>query len=135
MSSLTKKFHMRPATVGLLTLILTCTMSLSGRSQDLSLTKETPSQTVREGDPFIKLVPHREPIPLAWKIAIALGVLAICSGLLLISMRVWRSSNLFDRQYRFPKASTAALRLGGNRSGGLMASIKFGDRAGPEIER
>jgi hypothetical protein len=51
--------------------------------------------------------------------------------LLVVSMRVWRSANLFDREYRFPPAANVALRLGANKSGGFMATITFGDRAEP----
>ena len=74
-------------------------------------------------------------MPMQWKIAIALAVVVIASGALWMSMRVWGSANLFDRQYRFPAPGTAALRLGANRSGGHSATIRFGDRAGPEDAR
>ncbi len=70
-----------------------------------------------------------EPIALGWKIAmIAVVVSALGTGLY-FSARRWRSSNLFDRQYRFAPVAQVALRLGGTKSGGSMATIVFVDRA------
>jgi hypothetical protein len=64
-----------------------------------------------------------------WKIAIV-AIVAMGGGFALaFSLRAWRSSNLFDRQYRFPAGKTA-LRLGANKSGGCMATIEFGRRVG-----
>jgi hypothetical protein len=48
---------------------------------------------------------------------------------LLFSIRAWRAGNLFDREYRFPPVASAAIRLGGNRSGGHMATLNFRDPA------
>lgn len=66
-----------------------------------------------------------EPIPRSWWIggiaAVALAIVA----LLYLATRSWRSSNLFDRQYRFPTGGKAALRLGAVRSGGHMATLRF----------
>jgi hypothetical protein len=107
------------------------------RSQTLSLPSATPSPSAvasaRENpfDQFVKAQAQRKPIPTSWKIAAAMVVVAIASVVLWISVRVWRASNLFDRQYRFPAVQSAALRLGGTRSGGLVASTKFRNRAGP----
>ena len=85
-----------------------------------------------EDNPFLKLRrPPRKPIPLRWKIAIVLTGLAVGSGSLWCAIRVWRKWNLFDREYHFPRPTTAALRLGAVRSGGHMATITFRDRAGP----
>lgn len=67
----------------------------------------------------------RKPIPLAAKIAIVLGGLAAAGFALVLAMRVWRSSNLFDRQYRFPEIESVAVRLGGTRSGGTMSVLEF----------
>lgn len=70
-------------------------------------------------------VAETKPIPLAWKIAIV-SIATVGSGFVLaFSIRAWRSSNLFDRQYRFPAPADAAFRLGGNKSGGCMATIEF----------
>jgi hypothetical protein len=72
---------------------------------------------------------HPKPIPVGWKIAIV-AIVAMGGGFAVaFSLRAWRSSNLFDRQYRFPAGKTAALRLGANKSGGCMATIEFGRRA------
>jgi len=66
-------------------------------------------------------------IPRVVLIAGAAVLLIVSSFLLFKSARAWRSSNLFDRQYRFPAAGPPALRFGGNRCGGQMAAIKFSD--------
>ena len=67
-----------------------------------------------------------KPIPLGWKIAVV-AMIAIGTGFVLaFSLRAWRSSNLFDRQYRFPAVTVVAFRLGGNKSGGCMSTIEFG---------
>jgi hypothetical protein len=66
-----------------------------------------------------------KPIPRAVLIAGA-AVFRLVSSLVLVkSVRAWRSSNLFDRQYRFPAPGPAALRFGGNRCGGQLATLKF----------
>jgi hypothetical protein len=68
------------------------------------------------------------PMARGWKIAIV-AIVAMGTGFALaFSMRAWRSSNLFDRQYRFPAVTTVELRLGANKSGGGMATIEFGHR-------
>jgi hypothetical protein len=76
----------------------------------------------------------RKPIPLQWKIAIVAAVLIIGALVLARSARAWRASNLFGREYRFPPPATVAFRLGAKRSGGLMATISFRERAGPEFD-
>lgn len=65
------------------------------------------------------------PIPTSWIVSgIAVVVLAI-AALLYGSARRWRSSNLFDRQYRFPKSPEPALRFGAPKSGGHMATVQL----------
>ena len=66
-----------------------------------------------------------KPLPLGWKIAIVCIVTVGTGFLLAFSIRAWRSSNLFDRQYRFPAVAAVAFRLGANKSGGCMALIEF----------
>lgn len=73
----------------------------------------------------------RKPIPRSWKIAIVASVAVLLAAALALSVRAWRAGNLFDREYRFPPVASAALRLGANRSGGGMATIKFRDRGDP----
>lgn len=85
----------------------------------------TPDDLAREQPP------PREPLPRSLKIAIAVALLTIALVVLVFSVRAWRVSNLFDREYRFPDAATIAVRLGAKRSGGCMATINFRDRAGP----
>lgn len=71
---------------------------------------------------------EEEPIPTSWWVGgIAVAVLALI-GILFAASRAWRSSNVFDRQYRFPEGDEAALRFGGTRSGGHMATIQFGPK-------
>ena len=123
------------AVAALLMSIFIIGLSSAANSQDLSIATATPTPSGQEENPFAKLASHRKPIPLGLKIAIVLGAIVIASVPLWIAMRVWRSSNLFDRQYRFPQVETAALRLGANRSGGHMAVVTFRDRAGPPKER
>jgi hypothetical protein len=89
----------------------------------LSVAQE-PNPDVTAG--VAKSGPHqRYPIPLGWKIAIV-TIVAVGSGFMLaFATRAWRASNLFDRQYRFPAATTVALRLGAEKSGGCMVVIEF----------
>ncbi len=68
-----------------------------------------------------------KPMPLGLKITIAAVVLAVAAISLAFLVRAWRSSNLFDREYRFPVAANVALRLGANKSGGCLAAVAFGD--------
>jgi len=72
-----------------------------------------------------RIVEESKPIPRSWIITgIVVAVLATLA-LLYSGYRAWRSSNLFDRQYRFPKGPSAAVRFGGNKCGGLMATVSF----------
>ena len=131
MSSAKNKVRLDRTIAGLLISIFLIAFVSSAGAQELQLATETPTPAVTEENPFAKVASHRQPIPLRWKIAIVLAAVAIGSISLWGSMRVWRASNLFDRQYHFPQLETAALRLGANRSGGRMATISFSDRAGP----
>jgi hypothetical protein len=77
--------------------------------------------------------PPRPPQPAKSipRVALITGavVLLILTGLILFrAVRAWRSSNLFDRQYRFPAPDPAALRFGADRCGGQMATINFGGK-------
>jgi hypothetical protein len=66
------------------------------------------------------------PLPREWKIgAGVLGALAL-AAFIYGCFRAWRSSNLFDRTYRFPPSGPAAVRFGGKKSGGLLATVSFG---------
>jgi hypothetical protein len=70
-------------------------------------------------------VPQGKPLPVGWKITIvALGAMGTGFAIA-FAMRAWRSSNLFDRQYRFPAVPSGEQRLGANKSGGFMATIEF----------
>ena len=60
-------------------------------------------------------------------------MILICAGLafgalvfLWIAARIWRTANLFDHAYRFTEPTEpAALRFGGRRCGGRMATSEF----------
>ena len=73
--------------------------------------------------------PPSEPIPEGWIIAGVCTVAVLVLALLFVSVRAWRVSNLFDREYRFPVVRNPALRLGGRRCGGNMAAIDFKNRS------
>jgi hypothetical protein len=66
-----------------------------------------------------------KPLPRSWIIGGGIAVIAALAGLIYGASRVWHSSNLFDRQYRFPPPQEVPLRLGGEKSGGHMATVRF----------
>ena len=74
---------------------------------------------------------HRSLIARTWKIAVVTSAAVLAAVALTFSVSVWRASNLFDREYRFPPVASAAIRLGADRCGGCMATIKFQDRGDP----
>jgi hypothetical protein len=113
------------ATMALLLSILLGLFASTLLSQTETPTPEVPSAFAR-----VQRV-QSKPIPLGWKIAIAATAFVVAVSTLLFSMRAWRSSNLFDREYRFPAVTNAALRLGANKSGGGMATVDFNRREGP----
>ena len=71
----------------------------------------------------------RRPIPMEWKIAALLVVVASSGIGLYFAIRAWRASNLFDRLYYFSPIPNAPLRLGATKSGGCLATIQFGPGA------
>lgn len=66
-----------------------------------------------------------KPIPRSWIFGgVAFG--AVGAGVVLFfALRAWRMARLFGRQYRFPVRAKVAVRLGGERSGGLIATTQF----------
>jgi hypothetical protein len=68
-----------------------------------------------------------KPIPREWIIGGWVAAALLLAGILYGSARAWRSSNIFDQQYRFPTNDDPALRFGGPRCGGHMATIHGGD--------
>jgi hypothetical protein len=73
---------------------------------------------------------ERKPIPREYIIGGAVALVVVALLLLWGASRAWRSSNLFDQQYRFPvRGGPVALRLGGKKSGGHMASISLPPRS------
>ena len=67
------------------------------------------------------------PIPRAWIVGGATFGAIAAAALMFFAVRAWQMSRLFGRQYLFPKPERVALRLGGERSGGLMATARFRD--------
>src|ERR1700716_861924 len=105
--------------------ILFVFLASTSLAQTETPTPEVPSEFARA-----QRAPSK-PISLGWKITIVATGFAVAASALLFSVRAGRSSNLFDREYRFPPVKSAALRLGANKSGGSMATVDFSDRAGP----
>ncbi len=65
-----------------------------------------------------------KPIPREWLIGGGITLVLLIAGVLYGSARAWRSHDLFDQQYRFPPNRQPALRLGGPRNGGHMATLR-----------
>lgn len=79
-------------------------------------------------EPPPRAFPHDEeskPIPRKYLVTGAVAAALAAAGILYGASRAWRSSNLFDRQYRFPAEPAPALRFGGQKSGGHMANVRF----------
>jgi hypothetical protein len=72
-----------------------------------------------------KIEPPGPPIPKGWIIGGIAFVAIAVAGFLYGSARQWHSSNLFDRQYRFPRAKNVAARFGAKRCGGHLATVRF----------
>ncbi len=67
-----------------------------------------------------------KPIPRGWIVGGAIAGALLAAGLFYGAARAWRESNLFDRQYRFPAVSGVAVRLGAEKCGGHLATVRFG---------
>jgi hypothetical protein len=79
--------------------------------------------------PDISPTPRHRPEPKApTPRVLILGGAAVAfltaGALLYFAIKEWRAANIFERKYRFPRVRSAALRFGGNRSGGAMAAIE-----------
>ena len=77
------------------------------------------------------MVEEHKPLPREWIIGGVAASVLLGVAILYGSLRAWRSSNVFGRQYRFPVSREAALRLGALKSGGHLATVQFGPRASP----
>jgi len=75
-----------------------------------------------------------KPIPIQWIVGGIAFALVVVGIVLYRSARAWRSSNLFDRQYRFPVSDKVDLRLGAKKCGGYMATIRFEPQTPPKRE-
>ena len=72
--------------------------------------------------------PEKPLFHLSRKWIFAIFDVTVLAGLVFfwVASRVWRSANLFDYRYRFAGSDeTAALRFGGARCGGQMATMNF----------
>ena len=104
-----------------------------------SLPPPSPSPPVFEPRPFgpappptppqPSVVRSQPPNPLPRKWIVGAGAFGAVAGgaLLFFGIRAWRTSRLFGRQYRFPVPKDIPLRLGGERSGGSLATARFGE--------
>lgn len=70
---------------------------------------------------------EEKPIPREWVIGGSIAAVIIVGLILYGSARAWRRSNIFDQQYHFPPNRKPALRLGGSRCGGNMATLRADD--------
>ena len=70
-----------------------------------------------------------KPWPRQLILPAAAGGALVGAALLIFGVRAWRRVRIFDRQYVFRVRDEVALRLGGERSGGMVASTTFGDSA------
>ena len=70
-----------------------------------------------------------KPIPRSWILGGAVFGALVAGGLLFFALRAWRMARIFGRQYHFPVPEKVAVRLGGERSGGLLATTRFGTAA------
>ena len=78
-----------------------------------------------------------KPIPRSWLVGGGIAAALVLAAIVYGALRAWRSSNLFDRQYRFPRSDDVAIRLGGEKCGGHIASASFGvekSRAGSKTK-
>jgi uncharacterized membrane protein YgcG len=64
-----------------------------------------------------------------WMLLILAALAAVGGAFLWIAARVWRAANLFDHRYHFPTTGPAALRFGGQRCGGQMATMSFREKS------
>ena len=125
--------------LGLARLFLIALLCATAAGAAPSLPPPSPSPPVFEPRPFGPLpaptppqpsvVRTLSPDPLPRKWVIGAGAVGALAGgaLLFFGIRAWRMSRLFGRQYRFPVPKNVALRLGGERSGGWLATARFGE--------
>ena len=74
---------------------------------------------------------EEKPIPRGWKIGGAVAAALAAVAVVYAAARAWRSANIFDRQYLFPISRDAAVRFGGEKSGGHMATVRFRPEEAP----
>lgn len=86
------------------------------------------SKAVEEAQARAAAPPEKPLLRLSRKWIFAIFDATVLAGLIFfwVASRVWRSANLFDVRYRFPDVEEpAALRFGGARCGGQMATMNF----------
>lgn len=109
---------------------ITSATALAQSSAELMGKRHLPPQPPEKPE-YHPTEPPSEPIPEGWIIAGAGLAAAAVVALLYRSVRVWRSSDIFDREYRISPVESPALRLGAKRNGGQMATIHFGEPPPP----
>ncbi len=122
-------------------LALSVPLSAVGQMKGLSLggprLSASPTPTSTPAMPSALVQPpivHKKPIPLAVKIGIVAFIFLAGLVSLALALRAWSTSNLFDRQYRFPPDPNPALRFGATKSGGCMATIAFHDDTAVDVD-
>ena len=79
---------------------------------------------------------EEKPIPREWIIGGSIAGALLVIAILYLATRRWRSSNLFDREYRFPYNEDVAVRFGAQKCGGLMATLRWNEsRAAPGLTK
>jgi hypothetical protein len=111
--------------LALLWSILSLAVAPISFSQTNDQPRSTPAVTSNQS---VEQSSSSKPLSRMSKLGVAASVMLVSLVVLLFSIRAWRAGNLFDREYRFPRVASVAIRLGGDRSGGCMATINFRDR-------
>ena len=107
---------------------------------EVDLPKPAPAGSLFKDRPFGPLPPptptperkrfseeDEKPIPFAWIVGGGVAGAIIIVAVLFGASRRWRSSNLFDRQYRFPIVHDPALRFGAKKCGGHLATVRMSE--------
>ncbi|MDQ2868820.1 MAG: hypothetical protein M3R59_10515 [Verrucomicrobiota bacterium] len=72
--------------------------------------------------------PTTHTIPTKLLLAVVAVAIFIAIGALMVALRAARRANFFDRVYRFTGGEKIPLRLGGDRCGGFVVSMRFEPR-------
>lgn len=122
---------LRTLPAALLLVTILCVGAQSSPTPDEPLFQDRPFGPYAEATPSVGHAGLYEGsrIPRFWKIGMLAAAAMLGAVLVYRSSRAWRSWNLFDREYRFPVEDEVALRLGGTKSGGHMATASLAPAA------